>query len=228
MKKVFAIAMFLLSFGAFNAQAQSNPQNEFDYVGKIHNEVLLKFIQKNSGKKLSISQVLEEVKATTLANADYSARFGTQAIQITEDQAREIAIDYPNQFKNIIGTLSITNDAKTKLNELLSIISNAQKNNSSYTDIYNKIVAYEIKVKISDLSKIEKEIIFSASSTARYSTKMWLGETNSPNAKLIGIIFCDIVGAGICGSIGALFGAGIPAAIMGGIAASGMAGIGDK
>ncbi len=198
MKKVFAMAIFLLSF-VVGAQAQSNPQNEFDYVGKIHNEVLSKFIQQNGGKKSSISQVIEQVKAITLANADYSTRFGTQIPTITEAQVKEGFADYPNQFKNLIAATNISNGTKAKLNELLGIISNAQGKNSSYEEVYALIVAYEVKIKNADLPKNEKEIIFGASSVARYSSKMWIGEPNSTNGKLA-VVLADI-GGGILGGV---------------------------
>jgi hypothetical protein len=37
MKKVFAIAIVLLSFGAFNAQSQTKSSNPYEYVGQAHN-----------------------------------------------------------------------------------------------------------------------------------------------------------------------------------------------
>lgn len=184
--------------------SQENPKNEFDYLGKIHNEVILEFIKVNSKPALSIDQVLTNVKPVILSNSTYKQKFGSQYSNLKEDEIRKYMPDIANNFSTLVNDQKISSDAKKLLDELLSYINNT----SDYNTILKNVITFEDKVLNYDILKSEKELILSSSSIARYSSYLWLvqkpktpNDTTESRGRGFWIILAD-VGGGILGAGG--------------------------
>lgn len=184
--------------------SQENPKNEFDYLGKIHNEVILEFIKVNSKPALSIDQVLTNVKPVILSNSTYKQKFGSQYSNLKEDEVRKYMPDIANNFSTLVNDQKISSDAKKLLDELLSYINNT----SDYNTILKNVITFEDKVLNYDILKYEKELILSSSSIARYSSYLWLvqkpktpNDTTESRGRGFWIILAD-VGGGILGAGG--------------------------
>lgn len=196
--KVLSFVLVLLGFAVLEGKAQS----EFDYVGKIHNEVLQEFVNQNKGKKLTISQVLASVKELTLANEDYKSRFGTKVAEITESQVKEGMLEYTNKFAGFISKLKVSNEAKSKLTNLMTFMYKSKDTKLSYMQIKDFLLAYDAEIKASSLAQEEKNIIFQINSVAKSSSKFWL-EISADNDSRAAV-WADIGG----GIFGIFFGGG--------------------
>lgn len=67
MKKVLFGQLFTFVL-TFTGNAKENRANNFDFIGKIHNDIFSDFIKQTSGKRLSINEVLKLVKEIKLCN----------------------------------------------------------------------------------------------------------------------------------------------------------------
>ena len=206
MKNLF-FSLIAIAFSAIT-YSQENPKNEFDYMGKIHNEVILEFIKNNSKPALSIDEVLTNVKPVILSNNTYKQKFGSQYSNLKEEEVRKYMPDIANNFSTLVNDQKISSEAKKLLNELLGFINNS----SEYNTIFKNVIAFEDKVLESNIVKSEKELILSSSSIARYSSYLWLvqkpktpNDTTASRRRGFWIILAD-VGGGILGSGGGLAG----------------------
>ena len=150
-------------------KAQENAKNQYDYIGKIHNEVILEYLKQNTQPNLSIEEILNKVKPVILNNQSYKSKFGLAYSGLTETQIKQYMPDVANNFKNLIDNQNLSSDCKLLLNELMDNISSSQ----NYNAIYNYVIVFENTVINSNLSNSEKQIILCSSSVARYSSFLW-------------------------------------------------------
>ena len=87
----------------------SNPKNEFDYVGLIHNEIVSEFVKQTEGEKPTNEEVLEIVETITLSSPEYVKRFGKEYQGLTIEQVNEGIKDFPNEFK-IVQEIKLTSE----------------------------------------------------------------------------------------------------------------------
>lgn len=207
---LIATATFVL-----NMNAQANTNNPYDYVGKMHNEIVLDFLRINTSNNMSINDILTKVKPVVLANSIYKAKYSKTYYGLTEEQVRQNMPDVVNNFKNTINTQNLTTNTKNYLNELLGFIVSTSSNSKIYSDI----VSFENRVSSSKISQKEKELVLGCSSIGRYSSNLWLIQNPTPNSNSnkFWTILGDIIGAGLgwsgglagivaCGSAGSLIG----------------------
>jgi hypothetical protein len=191
----------------------SNSKNEFDYVGKIHNQVVAEFVETTEGEKLTNTEVLNKIKSITLANADYNKLFESEYYELTEEHVNEGLKDFPNEFRNIIDSFALSSKAKTIFNELLSNTFEIESSEISYAKYKDYLLNLEdFIMNKSTLEKREKDAILCSTSVARYSSYLWVGSNPQPESKkhFGWVIAGDVVG----GILGGIFG-GVVGAISG-------------
>ncbi len=192
----------------------SNPKNEFDYVGLIHNEIVSEFVKQTEGEKPTNEEVLEIVETITLSSPEYVKRFGKEYQGLTIEQVNEGIKDFPNEFKNIINGLPISSDAKRIFNGLLDETFEIENSGLSYERYREYVLNLEDNI-INDktLPKNEKDAVLCSTSIARYSSYLWLVKNPDSTAKkffgwvIAGDVAGGILGAVFGGVVGAIGGA---------------------
>jgi hypothetical protein len=204
----------------------ANPDNPFDSVGIIHN-LALNDVKNSVG--FSNSTINQRVNR---ANQYLSQQFGISAT-FTISTITNIIADSSNSFNTTINNLSVSNNLRNRLRNVVFLI----KNNSdfdNYCDLKNQIMILEQAV-IDDntLSTNEKNIFLKVSSIARHTLHYWTSiywneigyDVNDPLAsaterskrpwwKWVVVGLCDVAG-GIAGG-----GAGIAGVVAGAAGAS--------
>ena len=137
----------------------SNPKNEFDYVGVIHNQIVSEYVKQTEGEKPTNQEVLDKVETITLSNPDYIKRFGTEYLGLTIEQVNEGIKDFPNEFKNIINSLPISSEAKDIFNALLDETFEIENSDLSYEKYREYVLTLEDSIlNNKTLPEKEKEI----------------------------------------------------------------------
>ncbi len=219
-KLVFGLISTILL--AFNGIAQENSKNNYDYVGRLHNEILSELVTKNDVAKMSLPEIEAKVKTIALANKNYMERFkDAPYVSLSENDIQKGMADYPNKFANIVNKSNVSSEAKEKLNELIGYcLDNGEKMSSK--ELFGYIISFEDTVMKSDLKEEEKGLILSATSVARYSNQFWtVQQTVENSTSRFWHWFGDLLGGvagGIAGSFiepgvgtyaGAIIGAGV-------------------
>lgn len=181
----------------------SNPKNEFDYVGVIHNQIISDFVRQTEGEKLTNEEVLDKVKTITLSNSDYIKHFGTEYLGLTIEQVNEGIEDFPNEFANIINGLTIRTETKDIFNALLGETFEIENSQLSYDKYREYVLTLEDSIiDNKTLPKNEKDAVLYSTSVARYSSYLWIGNNqNSTSKKHFGWVIAGDVAGGIIGGI---------------------------
>lgn len=221
MKKLVFGLMSIILF-TFSGNAQENSKNKYDYVGSLHNEILGELVTKYDVAKMSLPEIEEKVKIIALSNKNYTERFkDAPYVSLSEKDIQNGIADYPNKFVNIVNKSNVSEEAKEKLNELIShLLENGEQMSSK--ELFNYIVSFEDKVIESNLKEEEKGLILSATSVARYSNYFWtVKEPVKSSTSRFWHWFGDLLGGvagGVAGSFiepgvgtyaGAVIGAGV-------------------
>lgn len=160
-----------------------NTQNEYDYVGKIHNQALTEILLNYDKEDLDIQEVLDDTESVLKSNSSYLELLQDNDYpNFTKSQVEDAMSDFSNDFENYINNLNISSQAKQKINDLVSTTINF---NGTYDSYYKYVVSFEQDIEASNLGKTEKQAILSASSVARYSGHLWnsviYDNPNNPN-----------------------------------------------
>lgn len=175
--KVFVIAFLILNFNIGNAQ--SNPNNPYDYVGSIHNEILTEFYKtRKENKSNTIQENIDKISLLTTSNKNFNKHFTNKNFNwATSKLFTDTAKDAPSRLSNVINNLKISKQAKNLSIQLLDIVLD-----NDYKDLnkfYNLIIEFENSIINSKLNNDEKEHLLCSSSIARYSAFLAFG--NSQN-----------------------------------------------
>ena len=144
-----------------------NPANVYDYVGKLHNDLLEAYLAGNY-QYSSIAQISEQVNAIAIANSDAALLNLEPNLSDNLEEIQEI-IDNPEaKLDEAITNSSMTNAAKTSLSSFMN--ATLLWKNEEYGAIYQFIISYESAVMTNtNFSDEDKRIILTTSSIARYS-----------------------------------------------------------
>ena len=213
-KLVFGLIATVIFGLTGNAQAPSNDDNPYDYIGVIHNEVITEFFKQNDTPNMSIEDILTKIRPIILKNELYKSKFGSEYSSISPEQVKNYMPDVSNNFNTVVNDTKFSEEAKSMLNELLNSLSGA----NDFDKVYESVVSFENRVIESKLSNSEKEIVLCSSSVARYSSYLWLVENPKPtysnslsSRTRWWSIVADVAG-GILGSGGGIAGAAAGAA----------------
>ncbi len=220
--QVIIIAVLILNFNIGNAQ--SNPNNPYDYAGIIHNEVLIDFYKtRKENQNSTIQENIDKISVLTNSNKKFKKHFAnTNFNWATSKLFIETSKDAPSRLSNVIDGLKISAQAKILSKQLLDIV--LDNDYKDLTKFYNLIIQFENSIINSKLNDDEKEYLLSSSSVARYSAFLAFdnstGNSNGVQSKAKGggwRIAADVGGGllgwafgGLAGGIaGAAFGTGL-------------------
>jgi len=175
------MAVVLVSVNTW-AQVPTNNNNPYDYVGKIHNQIVEEFLNKHSGNDLSTEEVFNITAEIAKNNPEIKSR-GFKIEKADYRAFEEAVSDFSNDLKNIVGKMNVSNKGKTRIQTLFNyfITIGTKPTKPTYSEIHNYVIQFEREV-IDDASLSEKDkmVILCGTSTARYSSKLWIdrAETN--------------------------------------------------
>lgn len=162
-------------------QNPSNPKNKFDYVGEIHNQIISVYVEKFGREKKSTDEICRIIQEIALKNENLQKLpDAKENSKVDCDLIKKGIEDFPNQFKNIVESIDISTNAKSKLQELIDYNFDVafKAENTNYNEYYKHIIDYESDIIINEgaYNKKDIKILLSASSTARYSANFWKKE----------------------------------------------------
>jgi hypothetical protein len=177
---LIAIVMFgNLSFGQNNNP--SNPQNEFDYVGKIHNEGLDKIINSESEKNLFnknpkdycvnlliANNVPTEGYISIIENKDVIRTLGELNINNINLTPEKIKMWYDNKY--------VSSGIADYLAKLL-VLTEKYYNDFDYE--YYKSNVIKLEEQAYNLKNDDKVVILSTASIARHTVSFWSNNTSN-------------------------------------------------
>ena len=173
MKKVI-FGLIAIAFSFFS-NAQSNIKNKFDYVGKLHNEIVDTYLKNNFSYKNS-EELCKQVNEIASKNKNFISIVGSDNFK-ADSKTIDFGInDFKNYFKNIINNQPMSESGKQNSQKLVNYIfeKGFSTNKVSYQELFDYIVNFENGIIVSkDLTDLDKQVILSSSSVARYSLYFW-------------------------------------------------------
>lgn len=176
MKKVlFNLSMLFIMLVSLNVNAQTpnNKANQFDYAGRIHNEVLEKYISEHGDKSHNANEICQIIESYALQNSEL-VKMGETDVDCS--LVKQGVADFSNQFRNVIKSSKLSTNAKAKAQELIDYMFFLafKEANTEYSEFYNFIVKYENEIiNSSSFSSKDKKMLLHGSSIARYSALFW-------------------------------------------------------
>ena len=208
------VAMVLFANLSFGQKLDaSNSKNEFDNIGKAHNDGLAKIIEnkenvvlfKNDDFSFTMETLNElEFKTEGFINLSKNEKVNAELGEVSFSNAsltNEMIDDY---YKK--GYISA--DAQTYLTEILSLVTSVSKG-GDFNDFKNKMIGLE--TKLDNLKGSDREFLLSVASISRYSVAYWStyeisGVTNRGSIKNAAVAdLAGAVGGGVRYGIGCLF-----------------------
>jgi len=168
------VAVILVSVGSF-AQNPANPANPYDYVGKIHNQIVEEFLDKYAGVEMTTKEVFLATEEIAKKNKDVISR-GIKIESTNPAVLDELLRDLDNDLKNVVAGLNISAAGKVKVQSFLDYLIEIGTNSTvpTYASIHSYVINFEREVQADTrLTEKDKMVIFSGTSTARYSAKLW-------------------------------------------------------
>lgn len=144
-----------------------NPENVYDYAGKLHNDLLETYLAGNY-QYSTIAQISEQVEAIAAANSEVALLNLEPNLPADLEEIQEIINNPQAKLDEAIANSSMTSAAKNSLTGFMN--ATLLWENEAYGVIYQSIVSYESSVMgNSNLSDEDKRIILTTSSIVRYS-----------------------------------------------------------
>lgn len=142
-----------------------NPDNIYDFVGKIHNDILDAYLSRNYTFN-TIAEISQKVDSISALNEDFLNTGSNLPINFQEIQ--EVITDPQIKFNQVVANSSMTNAAKICLSNFMNSILVWETND--YSEIHQSIVVFEESVMLNTAFNIDdRRIILTTSSIARYS-----------------------------------------------------------
>lgn len=155
-----------------------NPGNPYNFVGQIHNEILVQYLDKyqNEGTK-DMDVVVERVNEIASSNELLIKHLNGHVPKADTGFLMDGYRDFDNRFKNVIANTKVSREAQRQLSQLVNYM--IDKAEGEAEPSYEEVDAYLAKfernlIKGSErYSKEDQEVLFSAVSTARHSSNLW-------------------------------------------------------
>jgi hypothetical protein len=142
-----------------------NPENEFDFIGKINTEIL-KDCEENYATSTNLYQVLANVETTALNNADF-IEIDQGYVGLEPDRVQWVAENAASPNK-MIENSAMSPAGKALFMDFMIMLDGIS--NLPYNQVYDSIVSYEDYIaNASGLNAADSQIILIAASTARYA-----------------------------------------------------------
>ena len=144
-----------------------NPENVYDYVGKLHNDLLETYLAGNYQYSTN-TQISEQLEAIVAMNSDVALLNLETSVAVNLEEIQAIVNNPEAKLDDAIANSSMTTAAKISLSSFMSAA--LLWKNEEYAAIYQSIISYESAViSNTEFSVEDKRIILTTSSIARYS-----------------------------------------------------------
>ena len=144
-----------------------NPENVYDYAGKLHNDLLETYLAGNY-QYSTIAQISEQVEAIVAMNSDVALLNLETSVPVNLEEIQAIVNNPEAKLDEAIANSSMTSAAKISLSSFMNAA--LLWKNEEYGAIYQSIISYESAVMTNtEFSGEDKRIILTTSSIARYS-----------------------------------------------------------
>lgn len=144
-----------------------NPENVYDYAGKLHNDLLETYLAGNY-QYSTIAQISEQVEAIVAMNNDVALLNLETSVPINPEEIQAIVNNPGAKLGDAIANSSMTSAAKISLSSFMNAA--LLWKSEEYGAIYQSIISYESAVMANtEFSGEDKRIILTTSSIARYS-----------------------------------------------------------
>ena len=170
-----------LSFGQTNEP--SNPKNEFDYVGRIHNDELLKIITSKSASELFVKNPKEYIVNLLTINKIESQGY-TSALEDNNVVSKlgkfdnNVTMCTAQQINKWFNDNYISDDIKSYLEDLNLIIEKYYED-LNYNDFKSSII--ELEDGANSLKNNDKIFILTTASITRHTVSFWSNNATSLN-----------------------------------------------
>ena len=145
-----------------------NKANPFDEAGRLHNELCLAY---ESGPVLiATTQDAIEIAVTLAGSSLEFAQLTPNGYTYPSSTRLDFIFQSPNNLWHAVEQLPLTGKARISLTNFLMGVDSLKVQKSDYDGIYQFIIAYEDSVtQDTTFSSLDRQIIFTATSIARYS-----------------------------------------------------------
>ncbi|MBC7776416.1 MAG: hypothetical protein H7246_13355 [Phycisphaerae bacterium] len=180
-----------------NALDYANPNNPYDFVGAKHNEGLDILKANKTGQGLNMAQDFQILAAHGFGDGDYKAHAENFAIMLSSrDPIKAIMAKFRNEAR-------VSENLYAAMLQLDEIVSTKGLSK----ELTPAVKTFEVSIPSLNLKEKETEILYCATSIARFSNTYWMAEGKTSSAdrdiwRTIAIVAGDIaagVGAGLEG-----------------------------
>jgi hypothetical protein len=148
-----------------NLVIPENPYNEYDFLGKIHAEIL-NDCNENYFMSTDLPDIITDVETIAISNANFT-EIQNDYHGLDPDRVEWVS-ENAMLPEDIIAALDMSTAGKAMFIDFTELLEVAHS--LAYNQLYSRIVAYENDViNNTDLTETDKQIILIAASTARYS-----------------------------------------------------------
>lgn len=216
MKKIIKLLCFFafllsmnISYSQINGITPENPQNEYDYLGKQHNDGLNYFISKNPNLDVeTFNKVWQDQMSDFLTSLDYKSEtffeiYNNEQVMNQIGALNTYKNQTPSQELNYFHEKGLINDAKyenyLKMYNLVSTIDEliiSEKGDAAKVYSIFKEKMLVIEDEISKLEENDKIPCLMVAAIGRYSVYYWLNEAtlnesvwHVPNCSTLGFKF---------------------------------------
>lgn len=196
--------ILLIVIGSIQVQAQNpaNPENPYDYIGKIHNEILHEFRTKHKKPNMSIEEtyaVFNDLVSQNLTARKYNIIIDNSKADKSIQLLKNGETHFKNNFKDLTGTLDVSTLAKEEISKVFTFIfKTALDKNMNFQDFHHYSINEEKRILSSRLSDYEKNMLLGSYSTARYSYEFWTRSENNRKGRgfwgTLAVIGGDVAG----------------------------------
>lgn len=164
------------TFKEVSCNLDVNPENPYNYVGIIHNEIVLEYINKYEDNTVDLNTIISRVDELGRNNPNFREYMDENYTTINPEILMEGAHDFNNQFANTIQKMPISQKAKDELSKLVNYLFEVGYNEqeTSLEEVSAFISELERSIIANDVfDKDDQRVLLSAVSTAMHSTCLW-------------------------------------------------------
>lgn len=178
----------------------ANEANAYDYVGRIHNELLERYLDA-SFQQASIPVLLQRLDSLGQLHPEFKLLCGSDYVGPSATAVTEISAATITAATSVVNATPLSIYGRSTLSNFISFVLDFSAVGAEYEEVHSFLVSYESTlVSNTRLTAQDREVLLSLSSVARYS----LYAKKKPKKNrwdpdwdlLVGNIFGSIAGSG--------------------------------